>query len=539
MTSPVDFFRASAPRAARIRIADEIFGGTGGERFVELIDRGADSMRTMIDEANQLGIVMDEDVIKRAEEVDRKFKMIASTIGTELKEAVVGMATDWIDLADQLNEIDERNDRNINRRIAEIFRLVEAARSELADLQAMQRTMPGGLYDDDIVEVQRRIEKLTAEAGRLREILLGRAGGPDTSQVHRAGEDAEDATPKVEGLNDALNGTGSAADNGLSGIESFTDAIRALKSEVPELADELRRLDAQTRIDEIWRLSMAKARTMGDIEIANGLHRQASAALRNQDARAAADRGMLDLIGYAEGTDGGRGYNESLGFGAYTDGDRQLVVMTLDEIDALQTSMLRHPDNEFNSSALGRYQIVQQTLRGLRDTLGLSGDELFSADLQDRLAQQLLRQRGNDPVGLRNEWEGLRRVDDATIRSAYDRQSISMPVIDPVVARNAEIDRERAQAQIDDYAAIIASGREYVAAQELERSALGQTAVEASRLRIEHQMLAEAQRAGIPLSSQQRAEIGRLAGEMAVAEQATLRYADTQAEVAQVQQFGC
>jgi hypothetical protein len=34
---------------------------------------------------------------------------------------------------------------------------------------------------------------------------------------------------------------------------------------------------------------------------------------------------------------------------------------------------LKHPDNRFNSSALGRYQIVRTGLRTIRKTLGLPG----------------------------------------------------------------------------------------------------------------------------------------------------------------------
>ena len=105
---------------------------------------------------------------------------------------------------------------------------------------------------------------------------------------------------------------------------------------------------------------------------------------------------LLDLIGYTEGTDKGRGYNETLGYGSYTGGDVNLTGMTLDEVDALQTKMLRHPNNRFNSSAVGRYQFVRTTLRNLRRQKGLKGNERFSPEMQDMLAAELLKQRGLD-----------------------------------------------------------------------------------------------------------------------------------------------
>src|SRR5262245_3948170 len=66
---------------------------------------------------------------------------------------------------------------------------------------------------------------------------------------------------------------------------------------------------------------------------------------------------ILDLIGRSEGTD--RNYNETFGQGAFTAGAIDLTNMTLDEVDVLQTGMLAHPKNKWNSSACGRYQITR------------------------------------------------------------------------------------------------------------------------------------------------------------------------------------
>lgn len=120
---------------------------------------------------------------------------------------------------------------------------------------------------------------------------------------------------------------------------------------------------------------------------------------------------ILALIGKTEGTDKGAGYNETLGYGAYTGGKVNLVGMTLDEVDALQTRMLRHKDNSWNSSAVGRYQIVRTTLRSLRKELGLSGTELYDAKMQDRLAMALLERRGL------SRWQAGRMSDEQFLNS--------------------------------------------------------------------------------------------------------------------------
>jgi muramidase (phage lysozyme) len=103
---------------------------------------------------------------------------------------------------------------------------------------------------------------------------------------------------------------------------------------------------------------------------------------------------LLNLIAGAEGTADRDNYNETLGYGAYTGGRRNLTGMTLDEIRDLQRDMLRHPGNHLRSSALGRYQITQTTMADLRNQLGLKGDEKFDEAMQDRLATKLLEIEG-------------------------------------------------------------------------------------------------------------------------------------------------
>lgn len=132
-------------------------------------------------------------------------------------------------------------------------------------------------------------------------------------------------------------------------------------------------------------------------------------------------RPFLNLLGDTEGTDKGDNYNETLAYGSFTDGDVVLTNMTLAEVDRLQTRMLSHKANSLNSSAVGRYQIVRTTMRGLKERLELSDDQKFSAELQDRLALALLKQRGLDAwrrgnlrdeefaLNLSKEWASLPR----------------------------------------------------------------------------------------------------------------------------------
>lgn len=166
-------------------------------------------------------------------------------------------------------------------------------------------------------------------------------------------------------------------------------------------------------------------------------------------------RPMLDLIGKSEGTDKGRGYNETLGYGGYTGGDVDLVSMTLDQIDALQTKMLANRKNKLKSSALGRYQIIRTTLRTMRQQLGLTGREKFDADEQDRLACYLLGQRGIDKwlanrlsldtliANLAQEWASIPKPNG---KGHYEGQNAGVSV-SMVKAALAEVARRHAEGQ--------------------------------------------------------------------------------------------
>lgn len=129
----------------------------------------------------------------------------------------------------------------------------------------------------------------------------------------------------------------------------------------------------------------------------------------------------------AEATDKGRGYNETLAYGKLTGGDVELTSMSLRSVLQLQGQMLKHPENYWNSSAVGRYQIVRDTLRRLITKYDLSLDAKFTPELQDFLATKLLEgrlqmaQKNGDTLGqLREEWEGLKNVPDDAILAALE-----------------------------------------------------------------------------------------------------------------------
>ena len=96
---------------------------------------------------------------------------------------------------------------------------------------------------------------------------------------------------------------------------------------------------------------------------------------------------LFDLIGRAEGA----GYDTIVGFVRREDyPSKPITSMTVDELLAWQDSI----DAKYNSEASGRYQVMEDTLRGLKTQGVVSGSELFSPATQDKIAVGLLKIRG-------------------------------------------------------------------------------------------------------------------------------------------------
>lgn len=95
---------------------------------------------------------------------------------------------------------------------------------------------------------------------------------------------------------------------------------------------------------------------------------------------------LLDVISEAEGTSGPNGYNASFGDG---DGSRGVVFadMSIAEVHEWQKTIP-------GSSATGRYQVMYDTLPDVVNGMGISWDENFTPEFQDRAAVYLMERAG-------------------------------------------------------------------------------------------------------------------------------------------------
>lgn len=123
-----------------------------------------------------------------------------------------------------------------------------------------------------------------------------------------------------------------------------------------------------------------------------GLTHEARTNTRTNTQGNSAVKSILDLLGNAEGTDRGRGYNEVMGYGQFGNPSKNLTDMTISEVYSYQRDLV---NNGAMSSAVGRYQFVNSTLKQTVNALGYNPNTTkFTPAVQDALATHQLERRG-------------------------------------------------------------------------------------------------------------------------------------------------
>jgi conjugal transfer mating pair stabilization protein TraG len=187
------------------------------------------------------------------------------------------------------------------------------------------------------------------------------------------------------------------------------------------IAELLERAAASTQDTDLRLIGRYNAATAPADTDSTGLAPLSPPALIQGNVTGGRAGAVLDLIAAAESQG-----NYNAWRGNATQRDVDLSALSVNEVRALQAELVRST----GGSAIGRYQILDDTLGSLATRLGLSGDERFTPALQDRLALQLAQDAGLDrwlegrlsdgqfATNLSQIWAGL--PTDEMNRSAYE-----------------------------------------------------------------------------------------------------------------------
>lgn len=161
---------------------------------------------------------------------------------------------------------------------------------------------------------------------------------------------------------------------------------------------------------------------------------------------------MQELLAFIRKPESGGDYNIVYGGIRREDRPRRpLTLMTIGDVLAWQDSI----DARYPSEAAGAYQIMEDTLRGLYAEAGLTLNDRFSEENQDRLAVQLLKRRG-----LTRYQRGEITTED--FANSLAKEWASLPVVSgPKKGRSyyAGDGLNKSHVSVDDFLRAVASAR--------------------------------------------------------------------------------
>lgn len=294
-------------KAARIRIADEVFGGSGGEKFVQLIDLGEQGIRDQIRAANDLGAVMDERLIAKATELDRAFKTVSTTVSTYLQGAIIRAADDLWSFIEMFQKWESVRKGTVDARLAAIGKERLALEKRILETRHEQSgitdnardlgfgSSTSGVYSGQAEEVARLQQQMKLLADEEDRILAARKGIDDLpTKVVPSTATAPSIVPDSSGNG---GGRGKAA----SAVEREAEAVRRL---IAELQEELRLVGASSSEREIAttlrraNVDAASAEGQQIAALIMEIGRETDALEKNrqaQEARTQAIEGMFDM----------------------------------------------------------------------------------------------------------------------------------------------------------------------------------------------------------------------------------------------------
>lgn len=218
-------------KAAQIRVADEVFGGTAGEQFVRFIDLGRNGIANMRKEARDLGTVLDEGMVKQAAEIDRRFQALSVTIDTQVKGAILG-------LIDALREFSTSFQASI-KVVADSPRDAMAkVQAEISGIQAQidqQRRISNyaaiGDLEARLKDAERRRDALAESVREINRGLAATGGGASLPA---------DGAPLPPTRPQGLGGSGAVTTGATSSAASVVDGYKQLSEAAQRRVADLR-----------------------------------------------------------------------------------------------------------------------------------------------------------------------------------------------------------------------------------------------------------------------------------------------------------
>jgi hypothetical protein len=374
--------------AARIRVADEIFGGTGGEQFVRMIAAGEAAIRGLMNEAREAGYVLDETMIRRADETRDKMNQLSRMINMQLNSALVDLAPIALAAAEAFAEV-----AKFVSEVVDGFRDLEnqstrGLEKRLVELNQFFAQNPAAPSAGNIYTAGQRHNWLEndAERKRIEAELKQRAEArvsvkTNTNTITRTGAEVVEAD-RIKKVTDALRFQKDQLDRTEVGRRVFVELQKAgidgSHREARAIADLVIQIQAEERVQKDAKTITERLKTARDA-YEESLRRinelVAAEAITEQTASAAREEATR----------------------IYKDAERQRLQASTDSADGVKRALMDIQDAQADTASAweagthAMYQAGREAFVGITSSAGEMSDALENIfnDLQRRLAGAL------------------------------------------------------------------------------------------------------------------------------------------------------
>lgn len=194
----------SLDRAAQIRVFDELLGGAGGERFVELLAHGEQGLRRVMERSREVGAVLDSSMVQRAAILDQKFQELTTRVERFFQAAAVGLFAGGV----------ETPSDTLERLFGTLERAREALGSDMYSALIAQTGELGNQTEAALSRIEGALPPVIEAAGEASNMLTQLV-----SSLAAAGHTA--ASEELRMLNDELIQMLSAAADGSMSVAEF------------------------------------------------------------------------------------------------------------------------------------------------------------------------------------------------------------------------------------------------------------------------------------------------------------------------------
>lgn len=254
-----DAMKGAASETERVSIATAAFG-RNGQALIPILTDGAAGLDEMQRKAQDLGIIVDQELLRRSEDLTDQLSTATKVMDLQFKSALVSLAPVLVStanlaadvakaigsIADRMRDLDNKTTAGLDKRMAELGLERLKVENEILAIRDKQRGITGvlaqaerRLLDGQIAERQSRLDAIAAEEKQILGIL-GQRQQPTALPPIPTGEGGGST------VGDGTSTRNKAAEAALREAEAVQSVIAALQQEQALLGA----TDAERRIAE-------------------------------------------------------------------------------------------------------------------------------------------------------------------------------------------------------------------------------------------------------------------------------------------------